>query len=63
MESNFSLNSKRNVVKELVEKQESWVFTNTKCRVDRKIAFKWNTLFQAFKSKEFEVIIQYDPSI
>ena len=33
------------------------------CRVDKTIAFKWNTLFQAFQTKEFQVLLQYDPSI
>ena len=62
MESTSALKSKRNIVEELVEKQESWVFIDTKCRVDKKIAFKWNTLFQAFQSKQFQVLLQYDPS-
>ena len=45
-----------------MEKQESQAFTDTKCRVDKKTVFKWNTLFQAFQSKEFQVILQDDPS-
>ena len=37
-------------------------FTDTECWVDKKIAFKWNTLFQAFRKKEFQVLLQDDPS-
>ena len=33
-----------------------------KCRVDKKIDFKWNNLFQAFQTKEFQVLLQDDPS-
>ena len=62
METTSALRSKRNIVQELMEKQESWEFTNTECRVDKKIAFKWNTLFQAFQYKEFRVLFQDDPS-
>ena len=48
MESTSALKSKRKTIEEPMEKQEIWAFTNTLCRVDKKIAFKWNTLFQAF---------------
>ena len=51
MESTYALKRKRNIVEELVEKQESWAFMDTECRVDKKTAFEWNTLFQAFQSK------------
>ena len=45
-----------------VEKQEIWAFTDTECRVDKKIAFKWNTLFQEFQTKQFQVLLQDDLS-
>ena len=62
MEYTTSLNRKRKIVKELVEKQENWAFIDTKCKVDKKTAFKWNTLFQAFQYKEFKVLFHDDPS-
>ena len=62
MESTPTLKIKRNNVEEPVEKQESWAFTDTKCRVDKKIDFRGNTLLQAFQTKEFQVLFQYDPS-
>ena len=39
-----------------------WTFTDTECRVDKKVVFTWNTLFQAFKKKEFQVLLQDDLS-
>ena len=45
-----------------MQKQESWVFTDTKCKVDKNTAFKWNTLFQEFQTKKYQVLLQYDPS-
>ena len=62
MATNSALKSKRKTIKESMKKQESWAFTDTKCRVDKKIAFKRNALFQAFQSKEFQVILQDNPS-
>ena len=62
MTSTSSLKSKRKTIKEPVEKQEVWAFTDTERQVDKKIAFKWNTLFQAFPKKEFQVLLQDDPS-
>ena len=35
---------------------------DTECKVDIKSALKWNTLFQAFQSKEFHVLLQDDLS-
>ena len=48
IESNSSLKNKRKTVEELMEKKEVWTFIDTECRVDKKVVFKWNTLFQAF---------------
>ena len=62
MESTSALKRKRKIVEELVEKQESWAFTDTECRFDKKITFKWNILFQAFQTKEFQVLLQDDTS-
>jgi Txe/YoeB family toxin of Txe-Axe toxin-antitoxin module len=62
MASTLALKSKRKSVEEPVEKQETWAFTDMECRVDKKIAFKWNTLFQECQTKEFQVLLQDDPS-
>ena len=62
MESNLALKNKRKIVEELVEKQEMWIFTDTECQVDKKVVFTWNTFFQAFQDKWFQVLIQDDLS-
>ena len=38
------------------------MFTDTECQVDKKVVFTWNTLFQEFQNKEFQVLLQDDPS-
>ena len=62
MASTSAVKSKRKTIEDPLEKQEIWAFTNTEYWVDKKIAFKWNTLFQAFQTKEFQVFLQDDPS-
>ena len=62
MASKSSLKSKRNTIEEPAEKQEIWAFIDTECRVDKKIDFKWNTLFQEFQTKEFQILLQDYPN-
>lgn len=50
--------NKINIIEEHVEKQEMCTFIDTECRVDKKVAFKVNNLFQAFQTKEFQVFLQ-----
>ena len=57
-----ALKNKIKIVEEPMEKHEMWIFTDTECWVDNKFFFTWNTLFQAFQKKEFQVFLQYDPS-
>ena len=40
-----------------------WIFADTECQVDKKVTFTWNSLFQAFQDKEFQVLLQDDISI
>ena len=63
MASTSTLKSKRKTIEEPTGKQEIWAFTNAECWIDRKVDFKWNTLFQAFQTKEFQVLLEYDPSM
>ena len=63
MFSTSHLKSKRNTIEEPMEKQEIWEFTHTKCQVNKKISFKWNTLFKEFQKKYFQVLLQDDPSM
>ena len=39
------LKNKRKTTEESVQKQEMWTFTDIECQVDKKVVFKWNTLF------------------
>lgn len=49
-------------IQEQVEGQESWIFTNTKCWVDKNTNFQWNTLFQPLQLEEFQILLQDDPN-
>ena len=40
-----------------------WTFTDTECWVDKKVVFTWNTLFEEFHNKQFQVFLQDDLSI
>ena len=62
MESNSVLKSKRKTVEEPTKEQGMWIFADTECQVDKKATFTWNSLFQAFKDKEFQILLQDDMS-
>ena len=61
MASKYDFKNKRKTIEEPIEKQEMWIFIDTECRVHKKVVFTWNTLFQAFQNKEFQVFLQDDP--
>jgi hypothetical protein len=54
---NFVFRSKRKVVEEPVKEQGMWIFVDTKCEVDKKVTFTWNSLFQPFQDKEFQILL------
>ena len=62
MASNSVLKNKRKTIEEPVKEQGIWIFANTECQVDQKVIFTWNSLFQAFQDKVFQVLLQDDPS-
>ena len=62
MASNSIFKNKRKTTEELAKEQEMWIFANIECRVHKKVIFTWNSLFQAFHEKEFQVLLKYDPS-
>ena len=62
MASTSSSKSKRKTIEDPADKQEIQSFTDTECQVNKKIDFKWNTLFQAFQNKEFQVLLEDDLS-
>ena len=54
---------KGKVVKDPIKEQGIWIFADTECKVDKKVTYTWNYLFQAFQDKEFLMLLQDDVSI
>ena len=57
MASTSVMNNKRKTVEEPINKEGIWIFADTECQVDKKVIFTWNSLFQAFQDKEFQVLL------
>ena len=54
-------NERKNVKTwDLVEGKETWVFIDTKCKIDQKISFQWNQLFQDFLVGDYQMLLQDD---
>lgn len=49
-------------IQEQAEGKESWIFMDTECQVGQKVSFQWNNLFQDLQTREFQVLLQDDPS-
>ena len=62
MASTFVLKNKRKTVEELAKEERMWIFVDTECCVDKKVTFTWNSLFQEFKEKKFQMLLQDDVS-
>ena len=62
MASNSMIKNKGKVVEEPTKEQWISIFADTKCRVDKKVSYTWNYLFQAFQDKEFLMLLQDDAS-
>ena len=54
MASNSVLKNKRKTIEEPAKEQEMWIFAYTKCRVDKKVVFTWNSLFKHSGKKSFK---------
>ena len=65
MESASGVKNKRKNIEtqNAVEGNETWMFMDTKCRIDRKISFQWNQLFHVLLNGYYQVILQDDPII
>ena len=57
MASNFILKINGKTVEEPTKEQIMWIFADTECEVDKKVTFTWNSLFQAFQDKEFQILL------
>jgi hypothetical protein len=62
MASKSMLKSKRKTVEEPTKEHGIWIFTDNECCVDKKVIFTWNSLFQTFQDKEFQVLLHDDIS-
>ena len=47
-------------IKEPIEEDRVWIFSDTECKVDKKVCYTWTSLSQAFQDKEFVVLLQND---
>ena len=52
------LKNKKKVVEEPIKEQGTWIFTDTECKVDKKVSFTWNSLFHEFQDKYFLMLLQ-----
>ena len=51
------IKNKGKAVEEPTKEQGIWIFADTECRVDKKVSYTWNSLFQAFQDKEFVMLL------
>ena len=49
-------------VEESIKEDGIWIFSDTKCKADKKVCYTWTTLFQEFQNKYFVVLLQNDAS-
>ena len=63
MASTSDMKNKRKSAKtqDLVEGKDTWVFTDTECKIDRKISFQWNQFFQDLLTRVYQMLLQDDP--
>ena len=47
----------KKIVEEQAKENGIWIFMDTKCKADKKVCYTWTSLFQAFKDKEFTMLL------
>ena len=57
------MKNKGKVIEESIKDHGIWIFTDTEWRVDKKVTYTWNSLFQEFQDKYFMMLLQDDVSI
>ena len=62
MASNSMIKNKGKAIEDPIKEHGIWIFVDTKCKVDKKVSYTWNYLFQAFQDKEFLMLLQDDVS-
>ena len=62
MASTSSMKNKRKSVETqgLVEGNETWVFIDTEYKINQKISFQWNQMFQYFLTEYYQMLLQDD---
>ena len=60
MESTSLTKNLKKTIEELVKQNGIWIFTDTECKVDKKVCYTWTSLFQAFQDKEFTMLFEND---
>ena len=58
--STSMLKNKRKVVEESIKEKGTWIFADTKCKVDKTVTSTWNSLFKEIKDKDFQMLLQDD---
>ena len=48
------------IVEESIKEDGIWIFSDTECKVDKKVYYTWTSLFQASQDKKFVVLLQND---
>ena len=62
MASNSLTKNLNTIVEESIKEDGVWIFSDTKCKADKKVYYTLTSLFQAFQDKEFFVLLQNDVS-
>jgi hypothetical protein len=62
MELNSMIKNKGKAIEKPTKEIGMWTFTDIECRVDKKLSYTWNYLFQALQDKEFLILLQDDAS-
>ena len=62
MASTSLTKNQKKTIEEPVKENGIWIFTDTKCKADKKVCYTWTALFQTFQDKEFTVLLQNDSS-
>ena len=60
MESSSMTKNLNKTVKESIKEDGIWIFSDIECKADKKVCYTWIALFQAFKDKDFAVLLQND---
>ena len=48
------------IVEESIKEDGVWIFSDTECKVDKKVCYTQTALFQAFQDKYFVVLLKND---